>query len=221
MGTAVVVRFYLFASRRRHTSCALVTGVQTCALPISIAEVEGGRCIALGGPTTLHTEDHASFQTAWQDFERRQGRSLPRSVAIAIAGPTKGEIIRFTNNPWIIRPALIREKLNVDDYVLVNDFEAVGHAVAQADARYFERLCGPDEPLPATGPISVIGPGTGLGVAHGWRDGDAYRRQRNEGGHDEFSTLHSLHDPNTASQRSRHHTSEAAPHIVAPPTPPT
>src|SRR3546814_11358936 len=98
-----------------------------------------------------------------------------RSVAIAIAGPTKGEIIRFTNNPWIIRPALIREKLNVDDYVLVNDFEAVGHAVAQADACYFERLCGPDEPLPATGTISVIGPGTGLGVAHVWRDGDAYR----------------------------------------------
>src|SRR3546814_4601718 len=26
---------FFFASRRRHTSCALVTGVQTCALPIS------------------------------------------------------------------------------------------------------------------------------------------------------------------------------------------
>src|SRR3546814_16657943 len=25
-----------FSSRRRHTSCALVTGVQTCALPISV-----------------------------------------------------------------------------------------------------------------------------------------------------------------------------------------
>src|SRR3546814_1142339 len=25
---------FLFSSRRRHTSCALVTGVQTCALPI-------------------------------------------------------------------------------------------------------------------------------------------------------------------------------------------
>src|SRR3546814_19687046 len=25
---------YFFSSRRRHTSCALVTGVQTCALPI-------------------------------------------------------------------------------------------------------------------------------------------------------------------------------------------
>src|SRR3546814_962916 len=27
---------FFFSSRRRHTSCALVTGVQTCALPISL-----------------------------------------------------------------------------------------------------------------------------------------------------------------------------------------
>src|SRR3546814_2635838 len=27
---------FFFSSRRRHTRCALVTGVQTCALPISI-----------------------------------------------------------------------------------------------------------------------------------------------------------------------------------------
>src|SRR3546814_13981707 len=27
--------FFFFSSRRRHTICALVTGVQTCALPIS------------------------------------------------------------------------------------------------------------------------------------------------------------------------------------------
>src|SRR3546814_4134391 len=32
----VVWLFYcFFSSRRRHTRCALVTGVQTCALPIS------------------------------------------------------------------------------------------------------------------------------------------------------------------------------------------
>src|SRR3546814_10249945 len=29
------VSFFFFSSRRRHTRCALVTGVQTCALPIS------------------------------------------------------------------------------------------------------------------------------------------------------------------------------------------
>src|SRR3546814_1590646 len=30
--------FFFFSSRRRHTSCALVTGVQTCALPILILQ---------------------------------------------------------------------------------------------------------------------------------------------------------------------------------------
>src|SRR3546814_6715151 len=30
------VLFFFFSSRRRHTICALVTGVQTCALPISL-----------------------------------------------------------------------------------------------------------------------------------------------------------------------------------------
>src|SRR3546814_2570522 len=34
--------FFFFSSRRRHTRCALVTGVQTCALPIS-------RCCAAAG----------------------------------------------------------------------------------------------------------------------------------------------------------------------------
>src|SRR3546814_7683705 len=32
----VWVYFFFFSSRRRHTRCALVTGVQTCALPISL-----------------------------------------------------------------------------------------------------------------------------------------------------------------------------------------
>src|SRR3546814_2421356 len=31
---SVVFLFFFFSSRRRHTRCALVTGVQTCALPI-------------------------------------------------------------------------------------------------------------------------------------------------------------------------------------------
>src|SRR3546814_5021977 len=31
-----IVFIFFFSSRRRHTRCALVTGVQTCALPISL-----------------------------------------------------------------------------------------------------------------------------------------------------------------------------------------
>src|SRR3546814_2619531 len=42
----VVVFVFFFSSRRRHTRCALVTGVQTCALPIS---VPGAISIAAAG----------------------------------------------------------------------------------------------------------------------------------------------------------------------------
>src|SRR3546814_16245612 len=94
--------------------------------------MEGGRVVSLGEATTLHTRDHASFKTAWQDFERQQGGALPRVVAIDIAGPTRGDIIRFTNNPWIIRPALVNEQLSVDGNISVTDFEAGGPAVWQA-----------------------------------------------------------------------------------------
>src|SRR3546814_12897494 len=38
---SVVFLFFFFSSRRRHTRCALVTGVQTCALPISNHEPRG------------------------------------------------------------------------------------------------------------------------------------------------------------------------------------
>ena len=48
---------------------------------------------------------------------------------------------------------------------------AVQHAVARAGAEHFVHLAGPDAPLPAEGTISIVGPGTGLGVAHIWRGG--------------------------------------------------
>src|SRR3546814_7288125 len=34
-----VLLLFFFSSRRRHTRCALVTGVQTCALPIYLAQL--------------------------------------------------------------------------------------------------------------------------------------------------------------------------------------
>src|SRR3546814_1822032 len=33
-GVELMISVFFFSSRRRHTRCALVTGVQTCALPI-------------------------------------------------------------------------------------------------------------------------------------------------------------------------------------------
>src|SRR3546814_9756332 len=37
-----MIRLFFFSSRRRHTRCALVTGVQTCALPICDIDVRVG-----------------------------------------------------------------------------------------------------------------------------------------------------------------------------------
>src|SRR3546814_11463256 len=44
----VICQICFFSSRRRHTRCALVTGVQTCALPISPSR--GCRTRSLAGP---------------------------------------------------------------------------------------------------------------------------------------------------------------------------
>ena len=169
---------------------------------IATVNPEGG--ITLGETETLHTTDHASFQTAWEDFRSRRNGVLPPRVAMAIAGPVGGDVIKFTNNPWIIRPALVRSKLGVDAFTIVNDFEAIAHAVARATPDQFLHLTGPDAPLAEEGTISVIGPGTGLGVAHLWREPGRYRVQATEGGHIDFAPLDSIEDAILAHLRQSH-----------------
>jgi glucokinase len=176
----------------------------------AIASIGGDGAITLDEPETLHTADHASFQTAWEAYRTRKGGTLPPAVSIAIAGPVgspgnPNPVIRFTNNPWIIRPALIPEKLGAAQYTIVNDFAAVAHAVARADDGQFLHLAGPDTPLGREGTISVIGPGTGLGVAHLYRsEGGTYRVQATEGGHIDFAPLDSIEDAILARLRQRH-----------------
>ena len=170
-----------------------------------IATIGANGTIELGDPETVHTEDHASFQTAWEDFRDRMGGTLPPRVAMAIAGPVGGEVIRFTNNPWIIRPSLVKEKLGVECYRIVNDFEAVAHAVANVGEDQFIHLTGPDKPLAPTGRLSVLGPGTGLGVAHLYREADGtYRVSATEGGHIDFAPLDQIDDAILARLRRRH-----------------
>src|SRR3546814_9006915 len=60
---------FFFSSRRRHTRCALVTGVQTCALPISHLPDQPG------------DEDHRDQRCAELNPDRRRHRS-PASASI-------------------------------------------------------------------------------------------------------------------------------------------
>jgi glucokinase len=170
----------------------------------ALARIDGARVAELGEAATLKTAQYASLQTAWEAFAAEVGRPLPRAAAIAIAAPIQGEILKLTNNPWIIRPALIREKLHVDRYTLVNDFGAVAHAVADIDDRYLRHICGPEKSLRGDGVISIVGPGTGLGVAQLLRRDGCNHVIETEGGHIDFAPLDSLEDAILAQLRKRY-----------------
>ena len=160
----------------------------------ALAGIADGTVVELGQPVTLKTADHASFQLAWQEFGRRAGIDLPEELAIAFAGPVGGDVLKLTNNPWVIRPYLMKERLGVERFTIVNDFGAVGHAVATLGDEHFRHLCGPDHALPAEGVISIVGPGTGLGVAALLKRAGGYDVIETEGGHVDFAPLDSLED---------------------------
>src|SRR3546814_9317612 len=69
------------ASRRRHTSCALVTGVQTCALPILTKQV---RWRLKNVPDTFSLES------------KPQGRNAMADELIVYTNPmSRGQIVRW------------------------------------------------------------------------------------------------------------------------------
>ena len=160
----------------------------------ALASIDGGRVIDLGEPVTVKTSEFASFQHAWQEFGRRIEEPLPHELAIAFAGPVGGEVLKLTNNPWVIRPALMQEKLGVERFVIVNDFAAIAHAVAGLDASAYRHVCGPEKDLPESGVVSIVGPGTGLGVASLLKRPNGHDVIATEGGHIDWAPLDPLED---------------------------
>ena len=160
----------------------------------ALAAIDGGRVANLGEPITVKTGEFASFQHAWQEFGRQIEEPLPNELAIAFAGPVGCEVLKLTNNPWVIRPALMQEKLGVERFVIVNDFAAIAHAVAGFDGSAYRHVCGPEQDLPVTGVITIVGPGTGLGVASLLKRPDGYNVIATEGGHVDFAPLDPLED---------------------------
>lgn len=160
----------------------------------AIATVNEGKVVTLEEEVTLKCAEHASLALAWEAFSRQIARPLPREAGIAVACPIAGEILKMTNNPWIIQPSQLKTRLHLDNFVLVNDFGAVGHAVAQVDSTYMQHLCGPEIDLPSQGTISIVGPGTGLGAACLLRRDDRYFVMETEGGHLDYPPLDDIED---------------------------
>src|SRR3546814_5122826 len=120
-----VIFCFFFSCRRRHTSCALVTGVQTCALPIfrlhpfeQLHRAECGRAVLVAGDNeteravmapnavggggkgsdrALHVDCAAPVQHAASDFPGKgfAGPAMPCRHDIGVSG--KGEV-------WPLRP---------------------------------------------------------------------------------------------------------------------
>ncbi len=146
----------------------------------------------MGEVRKYHVADYPSLQSCWAAFARDDGGKLPRAASIAFATAIGRDVIKLTNSSWVIRPETLDEDLGLDQMRLVNDFEAVAHAVSKLPRDNLELLFGPDEPFPKEGAVTVMGPGTGLGVAFIGYDRGVPHVFATEGSHVDFAPLDAL-----------------------------
>lgn len=116
----------------------------------------------------------------------------PASACLAVAGPTDGHSVHFTNLDWHIDARAMAGELGLKQIRLVNDFSAVGWGL---------NALGTDDLAPlqagqpdAQGVKAAVGAGTGLGVSIGiWRNG-LHHPLPTEGGHMGFAPLNEDQD---------------------------
>jgi glucokinase len=153
----------------------------------AIAELGAGRP-TIGTMKRYRTREYDGLDAAWRRFAGEIGEPLPRSAALAVATPIEGDELRFMNSDWRIPRFTIAEELGLDRLTLLNDFGAVAHAVSILGEGELEPICGPGA-LPEQGVVSVIGPGTGLGVAMLSRRGGRVEVIETEASHIGFAPL--------------------------------
>jgi glucokinase len=154
----------------------------------AVATYEAGT-LRLGPVATLKTAEYASLPAAWEAFAAMVKRPLPRTAAIALAAPVRGETLTLTNSPWVIHLTKLQSDLQLDAVHVLNDFGAVTHALPWLSRDDLALLCGPDILLPREGAISVLGPGTGLGVGLLLRRAGQNIVVETEGGHVDFAPI--------------------------------
>lgn len=137
---------------------------------------------------SLSSAEFASLQHAAEHYLAGVG-VRPRRAAIAVASPADRDEIRLTNRAWSFSRKELQRLLDFDELRVINDFGAVAWAVPALQPSDRTTLHGQtNEPL--RGPITVLGPGTGLGVAmlvggeeQGWQVVET------EGGHISFAPI--------------------------------
>jgi glucokinase len=94
---------------------------------------------------------------------------------------------KLTNSSWHFRQSILKDVLHLDGAWLVNDFAAIAHAIPHCTPDDFQSLGEVAFVLPDQGAVSVVGPGTGLGVGLLVRRRDEDVVVPAEGGHAGFA----------------------------------
>ena len=113
----------------------------------------------------------------------------PARAAIAVASPGTDDEIRLTNRAWSFSRRELQGSLGLDALDVLNDLGAVAWAVPALGPADAETLHGAQR-APLRSPVSVLGPGTGLGVALLTGDEEGgWNVIETEGGHVSFAPL--------------------------------
>jgi glucokinase len=158
----------------------------------AVADLAPGQLPQLRDAWTAATADYDNLDSALRAYGAALGHALPTDAAIAVAGPVAQDDINLSNAGWRFRQTGLKAALGLERLLLLNDFGAIGYAVDALPPTSFGHICGPDRGLPSHGVISIVGPGTGLGVGLVARSGATQGEVIDtEGGHASFAP----HDP--------------------------
>lgn len=159
---------------------------------------------ALAEAHILPIADHATIDAALARYGALTGTALPAHASFAVACPVEGDAIHFTNNAWSFSTAELAARQGFARLQVLNDFEAVAHAVTALDDTQFGFVCGPSGPLPRNGVVTVLGPGTGLGVALALHGGGHWHVRATEAGHVAFAPRDAFEDALVARLRAQY-----------------
>jgi glucokinase len=108
--------------------------------------------------------DYPGLAAIIDAFRAEAGSRDIDRIALAVAGYVIDDAVVNVNLPWPVSISALRDALGVRELAIVNDFEAVAHAIGHVDDAAATLLSGPSR-APLDGPVLVVGPGTGLGAA--------------------------------------------------------
>jgi glucokinase len=110
----------------------------------------------------------------------------PSNSCLAVAGPAHLDEVRLTNIDWRFSVSDYCNKFNLSALKLTNDFTALAMSVPYLAAQNVRQIGGAQAAIPDM-PISVLGPGTGLGVSGLLPNGTGgYVAIQGEGGNADF-----------------------------------